>query len=1017
MFRFLVVVVASLSSLVFAANAFAQRPPKVELVASTEAVSAAEQQKMFHLPPGFEIQLIAAEPDIRKPMNMSFDPQGRLFVTHSIEYPFPATEGTPRDTIRLFTDTNGDGVPDKASTFAEGLNIPIGIMALNGRTVIAYSIPNIERFEDTDGDGRADKRDVLYSKFGFDDTHGMASSFNWWLDGWIYACHGFRNTSTVTGADGQPITMNSGNTYRLRPDGRHIEQFTHGQVNPFGMMFDSRGDVFTADCHSRPIYMLLRGAWYPSFGKPHDGLGYGPEMITHSHGSTGICGVVIYEADNFPAEYRGTAFIGNPVTGRINHDRLAQHGSSYQAVEQPDFLWCEDPWFRPVDIKLAPDGSLYIADFYNCIIGHYEVDLYHPRRDRERGRIWRVVYTGKNGKPHQMPGDLTRQDTTALISRLADPNIVVRTQATHELVERIGPAARDALVATLAKPANEFQQTHAAWALERLVPLTDAQLDTLARDKQAVVRLTAARIVSRRSSDAAQADRYAELISRLLADADPFVRRAAAEAAAQHAAGSLVGPLLSAWSAAAADDTHLVHTIRMALRNHILELTGPEYLARLKTLFRAGDETAQRLAGVALGARTAGSAGLLMDYLQGADLAARLTPEFVHHVARYSDADRLPQVYALVLSVRNGLPDGRQTPLLRSSHQAAQERGAALPAEFAAWADELAGRLYRGRNEWTRRSALELTREFRLQQNIEPASRVANSSAEPIALRQLALEVIAGLDAAKAVPLLGVFVTDAAIPVANRQRGIEILSGLNSPEARAELSRLWGTVPGAVALAAARSLSANRDGMLVLLAAVEQGKTSAGLLQDIVVAARLRSLASPELEERRNKLIADLPDENEQTRQLIAARLAGFGQGQHNSARGAEVFAKTCAACHRLEGKGTKVGPDLDGIGQRGIDRLLEDVLAPNRNVDAAFRSTLVALRDGKTASGLLLNDEGEVVTIVNDQGKEVRIPKSEIEERRLVNLSPMPANIAEQLPEADFHSLMAFLLAQKQAK
>jgi glucose/arabinose dehydrogenase len=358
---------------------------------------------------------------------MSFDAAGQLYVTQSIEYPFPAKEGTPRDTIQLFRDTNDDGVPDKASTFADGLNIPIGVLPLANGTVLGYGIPNIFRFEDTDGDGKADKREVLFSTFGFDDTHGMASSFTWTLDGWIHACHGFRNTSSVKGADRDAITMNSGNTYRFRTDGSHIEYHTHGQVNPFGMACDTLGNLYTADCHSKPIYMLLRGAYYPSFGKPHDGLGYGPDMISHSHGSTGICGVVYYDAIGFPAEYRHTVFIGNPVTGRINHDRLAAHGSSYTAVEQPDFLTCDDPWFRPVDIKLAPDGSLYVADFYNCIIGHYEVDLYHPRRDRERGRIWRIVYRGEGSKPVAKAPNLKVAGVNELVAALGNENITVRT--------------------------------------------------------------------------------------------------------------------------------------------------------------------------------------------------------------------------------------------------------------------------------------------------------------------------------------------------------------------------------------------------------------------------------------------------------------------------------------------------------------------------------------------------------------------------------------------------------------
>jgi len=370
-----------------------------QLVAPTEAISAVEQQKMFHLPPGFEIQLVAAEPEIRKPMNLNFDVQGRLYATQSTTYPFPAEGDEPRrDTVRRFDDIGPDGKPSRIVPVVEGLNIPIGLLPREDG-LIYYSIPDIFRATDEDGDGVYEKSQRLFSSFGFRDTHGMASSFTRWLDGWVYACHGFNNDSEVKGDDGKAVKMNSGNTYRFRADGSHIEQFTHGQVNPFGLTMDPLGNLYSSDCHTKPIYMLLRGAWYPSFGKPHDGLGYGPEMIEHLHGSTGIAGVVYYDANQFPAEYRDTVFIGNPVTGRINRDRLEPHGSTYKAIELPDFISCDDPWFRPVDIKLGPDGALYIADFYNCIIGHYEVPLKHPRRDRSYGRIWRVVYTGAGVAP------------------------------------------------------------------------------------------------------------------------------------------------------------------------------------------------------------------------------------------------------------------------------------------------------------------------------------------------------------------------------------------------------------------------------------------------------------------------------------------------------------------------------------------------------------------------------------------------------------------------------------------
>mgnify|MGYP003338949535 CR=1 FL=1 len=325
------------------------------------------------------------------------------------------------------------------------LDIPIGVLPLGaGDEAIVWSIPNIWKFADTDGDGRADTREVLYGPFDFVDTHGDQNAFRLGPDGWVYACHGFRNDSKVKvrGRGGVVMELNSGNTYRFRPDGTAIEPVTRGQVNPFGMDVDSLGNAFTADCHSRPVTMLLRGGVYESFGKPHDGLGYAPPMTGHDHGSTGIAGVVAYEdASAFPGEFTGDLFVGNVITNTIHRDRPRWNGSSPWVEAPEDFLTSDDWWFRPVDLRLGPDGALYVADFYNCIIGHYEVDLLHSRRDRERGRVWRVSWRG-GGASHGPTGgpDLTRLDIPALVAILASPNLALRRLAHELLLDR---AARD----------------------------------------------------------------------------------------------------------------------------------------------------------------------------------------------------------------------------------------------------------------------------------------------------------------------------------------------------------------------------------------------------------------------------------------------------------------------------------------------------------------------------------------------------------------------------------------------
>ncbi|MCA9167921.1 MAG: hypothetical protein KDB23_09650, partial [Planctomycetales bacterium] len=290
-----------------------------EGVRSTEAQSAEVQATQFHVPPGFEVQLVAAEPDLQKPMNLAFDSRGRLWVSGSIEYPW-AAQGEGRDTIKVLEDTNGDGRADRISTFADRLNIPMGLYPYRDG-VIAYTVSEIVFLRDIDHDGKADRREVLYGPLDSPvDTHGMQNAFRRGPDGWLYINHGFANRTTIRGGDGSAIQLHSGNTYRVRLDGSRVEQYSWGQVNPFGSEFTEWGDLLTADCHSKPLTLVIPGAYYSSFGKPHDGLGYAPELMSHHHGSTGLAGVAYYSSGNWPEEYRQNILVGNVVTSRIHRD-------------------------------------------------------------------------------------------------------------------------------------------------------------------------------------------------------------------------------------------------------------------------------------------------------------------------------------------------------------------------------------------------------------------------------------------------------------------------------------------------------------------------------------------------------------------------------------------------------------------------------------------------------------------------------------------------------------------------
>jgi len=1150
-------------------------------VAPTEALRPEEQIKRFHLPPGFEIQLVVADPDIGQPMNLNFDARGRLWITHSIEYPYPARgdveprnrfpgqgDHDPRDRLTVVEGIGPDGRPARITHFAGGLNIPIGTTPLlDGRSALVFSIPNISRVVDTNGDGTADERSVLYGKFGNIDTHGMASSFRPWIDGWIYGCHGFANTSSVQDGSGRTTQMNSGNTYRFRADGSRFEQFTWGQVNPFGMAFDPWGNVFDSDCHSMPIYLLLRGAYYPSFGKPHDGLGFGPTMIDHGHGSTGICGPAYYAASQFPEDHRGSVYICNPVNCVVHHDRLKQVGSTFLIDTQPDLVTCDDGWFRPVDLTVGPDGALYIADFYNCIIGHYEVPLDHPRRDRTHGRVWRIVYTGKDRQSVPGPRDLVALSTEQLVAELGSPSLTTRVLATNWLVDQLETlaaepraAARDRIVAAvqtaMAAPAASAElRAHGLWVLERLAALAPEAVQKLARDASPLVRTHVLRALTERP-DWTPED--ARLVQDRLMDDDAMVRRVAAEALSTHPRLENIDLLFQLLAATPAEDTHLVHMTRIAVRNQLRDDT---VLAALDGT-RIPEPRLRHLVELAVSIPTEASANLVVQYLDRFGGSDPRAGEYVAFAGQHASAERLTQLASLIRT-RNADNLEYQVQQLESIQTGLQRRGSTLNPVILDWARDLTAKLLAipqppgipwhshpaagaavpgdpwvlqkrpsadGNPDATFWSSLPrgerlmgtlrsgpfqvparlrffcaghngLTSQPEQPRNfirlLDAATGEVLAEAKPprndlaqltewdltkFAGRQGALELIDGFDAsgyawlavgrfsldglnpgsfrpfAAAMDLITRFhltdfrpvleqtVRDSALARSQRRQAAEALTSL-APDSRLSAvlmsvsdhsdpalceralavaltrdDKELGEVLGLAMLQAPREtqrvlaeqLCSDRAGAEALLSLTGTGKASPRLLTDPALRNRLAALKLDRFDERITELTRQLPDENAQLLKLIEERRNQFNATTADSTRGVLLFEKNCGVCHQIAGKGQKVGPQLDGIGARGMARLVEDILDPNRNVDPAFRSTVLELTDGRVVIGLIRRTEGETLILADGKGKEFTVPKNLIEEQHLSSLSLMPANLAETLTPDEFQHLVAFLLTQQ---
>lgn len=480
--------------------------PKVQASLSPE-----QSMSLMQVPVGFDLQLFASEPMVVNPIYMNWDERGRLWVIETVDYPNEIKDDDRGDDrIKILEDTDGDGKADKATIFADKLNIPTSFVFTNGGIIVSMA-PSFVFLKDTDGDDKADIRQPLLKGWGKRDTHAQASNLRYGLDNMLWGVVGYSGFEGKVGKD----TLRFGNgVYRFTPDGKQLEYLSTTSNNTWGLGFSEENDVFISTANNtHTAFLGLPKRYMDKAGiKNETGVEkldahYSMHVATKNlrqvdvHGGfTAAAGHSLYTARNFPREYwNRIAFVTEP-TGRLIHKTiLEQNGAGFkEAGDGWNMLVSADEWAAPIQAEVGPDGALWITDWYDFIIQHNptpsvqsagldaqngEGNAYiNPLRDHERGRIYRLVYKGNDQKNTL---SLSKNDTKGLVNALSNKNMFWRLTAQRLLVEKGDKSVLPALYKLVEESkADEIgvnaPAIHALWTIHGLKALNGLNKEALA---------------------------------------------------------------------------------------------------------------------------------------------------------------------------------------------------------------------------------------------------------------------------------------------------------------------------------------------------------------------------------------------------------------------------------------------------------------------------------------------------------------------------------------------------------
>ncbi|WP_460669790.1 PVC-type heme-binding CxxCH protein [Larkinella ripae] len=948
--------------------------------------SVAAELNSFQLADGYKIELFASEElGIADPCAMRWDEKGRLWVLTIPSYPQLTAGQKPSDKLVILEDRNGDGKAETSSVFADGLMMPLGFELGHGGVYLGEQT-ELVLLKDTDGDGKADSREVLMSGFGTHDSHQTINSFLWSPGGELFFSQGHSIYSRVETAWGIEKADRAA-IWRYRPLRRQLDNFLDGSmasVNPWGMNFGEWGEMFHKANDPELFYTV-------------------PGLVKTAHrallppiGKLVIKGSIIeiIRTKHLPDDLKGDFVIAGYYNNKIERMRVAGDSSGYTARLLDPILSSSSRSFRPIDIKVGPDGALYVLDWYNPIIGHYQASMRHPDRDKTHGRIWRISATGR---PLVQAPKLAGQPVAALLDQLKSDEHWVRYQVKRLLAEKPLTDVQPALMEWVEKlkpgdPNDEHHRMEALGVFESHELVHEPLLRQLANGKEPGARAYAAHVAGRWS------DRLANplaVLEPLLNDEQARVRLEALVAVstvqtpeAMTLATQVLDHPMDKFLRYALNKTAyaLQEAWEPALKTGELRFKNPAHLAWLISVLPPSwypSEQYRKLIGI----------GTLSPEIRRSlllSLAKTGKTADLELVFRQPSA----QTDAVLLESLSKLETKTASPVTVSS---------------------LKNSLTLSKSAEVNMAAIHLARAWKIGPVVPMINTLSMNRQTDQRVRAEGLKALVELRGRAVLPLLQNLAGASETPRLLRLAALQGLSELDvALAARATLKEMQRTDPTADAMREVLTpLIDQRGGLKALSAEVAKTALSKPQARLVLEALAIKGINAPELSNRLNSMAEERTVASRQYNPEYVEKLARAVKEQGNAKRGALIYQAnpSCSACHALNGKGGTIGPNLSAIG-RGLSsrEIITEVLWPNQNIKEGYNRVQVETKKGEIIQGIKVFETAEVIHIKTTGSSKNRILTKKELASQTESGSLMPTGLMDAYSEDDVRDLIRYL-------